>query len=212
MYVTNKLFEESRTDVLHALMKSYPLAALVTVGGSELHVSHIPMLLNAGDGSFGTLRGHVARANPIWRQFGAQFESLAIFQGPQTYITPSWYPSKHAHGKAVPTWNYAVVHARGRARAVDDAGWLLKHLGEMTGEHESRQDLPWKLSDAPAQYIDRLLEAIVGIEIPISMLSGTWKVSQNRLLADKLGVAAGLQSRDGDESRDMAALVMQHVT
>ena len=208
MYVPEH-FEENRTEVLHGLMRSHPLAALVTLGASELLVSHIPMLFDAGDGPFGTLRGHVARANPLWQQLGREIESVAIFQGPQTYITPSWYPSKHAHGKAVPTWNYAVVHAHGRARAVEDPVWLLSHLSAMTDEQESRQALPWKVSDAPSEYIDRMMQAIVGIELPVTTLRGSWKLSQNRPLADRLGVAAGLQSRDDGQSRSVAALVMQ---
>jgi transcriptional regulator len=134
---------------------------------------------------------------------------VAVFQGPQAYVSPSWYPSKHADGKAVPTWNYAVVHAHGVPRAIEDPQWLLQQLTLLTDQHESFQALPWKVSDAPRDFIDRLLGAIVGIEMPVTQLRGRWKVSQNRPLADRLGVAAGLQSRDGDEAQAMAALVMQ---
>lgn len=202
-------FEETRGEVLHGLMRTHPLAALVVPGGVELAVSHIPLLFDPAPGPHGTLRGHVARANPLWQQLGGPQPCLAIFQGPQAYVTPSWYPSKHAHGKAVPTWNYAVVHAHGPARAIEDPAWLLDHLSAMTDAQESRQALPWKITDAPKDYIDRLMQAIVGIEIAITSLRGSWKVSQNRPQADRLGVAAGLQARDDEASRQMAALVMQ---
>ena len=208
MYVP-KHFEEQRPEVLQALMKAHPLASLVTFDGAQLQASHVPLLLDPDTGPFGTLKGHVARANPLWQQFNNEVDTLAIFQGPQAYVSPSWYPSKHEHGKAVPTWDYAVVHARGRARAVEDAGWLLAFLGQLTDQAESRQAVPWKVSDAPPEYIERLLEAIVGIEIPITSIQGSWKLSQNRASADRLGVAAGLQSRGDATSRDVAELVMQ---
>lgn len=210
MYIPRQ-FEETRIDVLHRLMKAHPLAAFVVIGDSGLVVNHVPFLIDDTEGQFGTLRAHLPRANPVWRQFSGEAEAVAIFQGPESYITPSWYPSKHADGKAVPTWNYAVVHAHGHPRVVEDAQWLLSHLTELTDEHEAGQALPWKVSDAPKDYTDRLIEALVGIEIPISRICGKWKVSQNRPRADKLGVAAGLESRADDRSHAMAELVMQHV-
>lgn len=130
-----------------------------------------------------------------------------IFQGPQAYITPSWYPSKHAHGKAVPTWNYVVVHAHGIPRAIEDRDWLLQHVTQLTTTQESGQALPWKVSDAPSDYIEKLLSMIVGIEIPIEKLVGKWKVSQNRPIPDKLGTVAGLMARDDDNSRGIADLI-----
>lgn len=169
----------------------------------------MPFLIDPTCGEFGTLRGHIARANPMWHEFSDTFESVVIFQGPQSYISPGWYPSKFEHGKAVPTWNYAVVHAHGFPRIVEDAAWLLKHVTELTDLHEASQIAPWQVSDAPKDYIDRLLEMIVGIEIPISKLIGKWKVSQNRPVTDKLGIAAGLASFEDIESRKMATLVMQ---
>lgn len=209
MYIPRQ-FEETRLDVLHRLMKTHPLAAFVVHGESGLVVNHVPFLIDVADGQFGTLRAHIPRANPVWRQFLDTSEAVAIFQGPDAYITPSWYPSKHASGKAVPTWNYAVVHAHGRPRVIDDAQWLLRHLTELTDKHEAAQTLPWRVSDAPREYTERLIEALVGVEIPISRICGKWKVSQNRPLADRLGVAAGLESRTDGRSREMAGLVMQH--
>jgi transcriptional regulator len=211
MYVP-KHHEESDLAVLHALIRAHPLGTWVTQGDGELIANHIPFLLDPARGEYGTLTGHVARANRAWQSFSRSVDSIVVFQGPQTYITPSWYPSKHAHGKAVPTWNYAVVHAHGMPRAIEDPAWLLDHVSRLTASHEAGQALPWKVSDAPRDYIDRMLQNIVGIEIPITKLVGKWKVSQNRPEADRLGVVAGLLARGDAQSRQMAALVNEHVS
>ncbi len=211
MYVP-KHHEETDIAVLHALVRSHPLGAWVTHGDEELLANHIPFLLDSSQGEHGTLVGHVARANPIWQAFSTTVPSLVIFQGAETYITPSWYPSKHAHGKVVPTWNYAVVHAHGLPRAIEDHDWLLQHLTQLTDTHERGQALPWKVSDAPLDFTERLMDAIVGIEIPISKLSAKWKVSQNRPEPDKLGVVAGLLARGDEQSKEMAALVNKHAS
>lgn len=208
MYIP-KHFEETRIDVLHGLIKAHPFSALVISVDGELIVNHLPLLIYSDQGEFGTLRGHVARANPLWRHLDGATGAVAIFQGPQTYISPSWYPSKHADGKQVPTWNYAVTHAHGRPRIADDAEWLYAHLNDMTDEHESRQALPWKVADAPKDFTDKLLGAIVGIEMPIMRIEGKWKASQNRTRGDRLGVAAGLASKSDDQSQAMAEMVMQ---
>jgi transcriptional regulator len=211
MYVP-KHHEESDTSVLHALIRAQPLGTWVTPGDGVLLANHIPFLVDSTRGDYGTLIGHVARANPVWQAFSKTVDSVVAFQGPQTYITPSWYPSKHAHGKAVPTWNYAVVHAHGMPRAIEDGDWLMQHLNALTEVHEADQALPWKVADAPPEFTDKLLRMIVGIEIPIARLVGKWKVSQNRPEADKLGVIAGLIGRDDAQSKDMASLVGQHVS
>jgi transcriptional regulator len=205
-----KHHEESDLAVLHALIKAHPLGAWVIQSQGELVVNHIPLLLDATRGKYGTLVGHVARANPVWKSFSATSNSIVIFQGVESYISPSWYPSKHAHGKVVPTWNYAVVHAHGIPRAIEDRDWLLAHLTQMTNEHESKRALPWKVSDAPPDFIDRLMGAIVGFEIPIEKLVGKWKVDQDSPDADKLGVVAGLLGRGDPQSKEMAALVEKH--
>ncbi|CAN5177277.1 FMN-binding negative transcriptional regulator [soil metagenome] len=202
-----KHHEENRIEVLHGLMKSYPFGTIASLGHEGLLVNHMPFLLDPGSGEFGTLRCHVARANPVWQQFSDSVESIVIFQGPDAYVSPSWYPGKHEHGKAVPTWNYAVVHAHGLPRVINDAAWLLDHVTELSNTHEASQRLPWKVSDAPPDYIERMLEMIVGVEMPITSLVGKWKVSQNRPAADRDGVAAGLESRKDEQSRAMAALV-----
>jgi len=209
MYVP-KHHEETDLSVLHALIRAHPLGAWVTLADGELLANHVPFLLDAERGPYGTLVGHVARANPVWRAFSTQVDSVIVFQGAQTYITPSWYPSKHAHGQAVPTWNYAVVHARGRPRAIEDRDWLLQHVSGLTDEHEAAQALPWKVADAPKDYTQRLLGAIVGIEIPITRLIGKWKVSQNRPAADRAGVIAGLAQHGDATSQAMAELVRQY--
>jgi transcriptional regulator len=207
-----KHHEESDLAVLHALIKAHPLGAWVIQSEGELVVNHIPLLLDPTRGKYGTLVGHVARANPAWKSFSTTSNSIVIFQGAESYISPSWYPSKHAHGKVVPTWNYAVVHAHGIPRAIEDRDWLLAHLTQMTNEHESKRALPWKVSDAPQNFTDQLMQAIVGIEIPIGKLVGKWKVHQHRSDAEKLGVVAGLQGRGDSQSEDMAALVRMHIT
>jgi transcriptional regulator len=211
MYIP-KVHEETDIGVLHSLIRSHPLGTWVTQSDAELIANHLPFVVDTTRGEFGTLMCHVARANPVWQTHSRTMNSIVTFQGPQSYITPSWYPSKHAYGKAVPTWNYAVVHAQGIPRVIEDREWLLTHVTQLTDTHEAMQALPWKASDAPPEYIDKLLAAIVGIEIPVARLTGKWKASQNRSTADKLGVIAGLTTRGDPQSQDMAALVSRFVS
>lgn len=203
-------FKESRTQVLHDLIRARPLATFVICQDNETVVDHLPLMVCTGEGESSVLRGHIPRANPIWKSFdGKSKKALAVFQGPDSYVTPSWYPSKHPHGKAVPTWNFVVAHAHGYPLAVHDADWLLKHLNELTDWQESDRELPWQVSDAPEDYIDKMLAHIVGIEMPISELHGKWKVSQNRPQGDRLGVAAGLRRQADENSLAMESLVRQ---
>jgi transcriptional regulator len=204
-----KAHEITDTDTLHHLIQTHPFGSLVTLGKDGLTANHIPFLIDSGRGEHGTLRAHVARANPVWQNFSATTESLIIFQGLDAYISPTWYPSKHQTGKAVPTWNYAVVHAHGLLTVHEDPAWIFQLVSELTNIHESSQQLPWKVTDAPKDYIDKLLGAIVGIEIPITRLEGKWKMSQNRSDADRLGVAAGLQSKNTDASIAAADMVLK---
>jgi transcriptional regulator len=204
---TPKHHEETDRAVLHDLIRAYPLGTWVALCDDELVVNHVPFLLQPDRGPHGTLVCHVARANPVWQRFSKERSSIVSFQGADGYITPSWYPTKQAHGKAVPTWNYAVVHAHGVPHAIEDRAWLLSHVTQLTATHESGEPVPWKPSDAPAEYIDRMLEMIVGIEIPIDTLAGKWKVSQNRPHADKVGVVAGLEARGKIQDPAMATLV-----
>jgi transcriptional regulator len=183
-------FEETRLDALHALITAHPLGTLVTHGAAGLEADHIPfeIAVPTAAAPFGTLRAHVARANPLWRQAGA--EVLVVFQGPSAYVSPSLYAEKPASGKVVPTYNYAVVHAHGVLRAVEDPAWILALLGRLTAHHESARAAPWSVQDAPPAFIDTLLKAIVGIEIPLGRLQGKWKLSQNRPPEDQAAVAA----------------------
>lgn len=206
---TPDAFKEGRTEVLHELIRESPLATLIMPNLGEVVINHLPMVLRPGAANRGTLVGHVPKTNAVWELMNGERRAAAVFQGANAYITPSWYPSKHEHGRAVPTWNYAVVHVRGTPRAIDDAQWLLAHLEELTDTLESGQALPWKVSDAPQSFTDGMVGQLVGIEMPIDAIEGKWKVSQNRPHADQIGVIAGLKSRGDDESLAMAELVGQ---
>jgi transcriptional regulator len=184
-------FEQHDLAALHALMREHPLAALVSLGDRGLTADHLPLEFDATAGEHGTLFGHVARANPLWR-VAAGAPVLAVFGGPQAYVSPSWYPSKAATHKVVPTWNYTVVHAHGVLEAVEDAPWLRALVGRLTDHHEAARPTPWAVDDAPTDYVQQMLRAIVGIRIPVTRLVGKWKVSQNRSDADRQGVADGL--------------------
>lgn len=199
-------FAEERSEVLHALMREHPLATLVSHGTDGLAADHLPLHFVAGRGPHGSLVGHVARANPVWQR-AAEREVLAIFHGPQAYVTPSWYPGKREHGKAVPTWNYVVVHARGRLRAVDDADWLRRELDVLVDRHEAELPEPWRVADAPPEYIGKMLAAIVGIEIALTGITGKWKVSQNQPAENRAGVADGLRQRGTADAAQIADLV-----
>ena len=210
MYIP-KFNEDKDISVLHSLMRSKPLGIWSAIVDGKIVINHIPFVLHENRGDFGTLVGHVARTNTIWRDLPNNSNSAVVFQGDQAYITPSWYPSKHKHGKAVPTWNYVVVHAHGIPTAIEDPEWLLQHLNELTDIHESEQKLPWKVSDAPDDFIEQLSGAIVGIEIPIKQLTGKWKLGQNRPEPDQLGMIAGLISSENPESLGIASKLNQHV-
>jgi transcriptional regulator len=200
-------FEEARVEVLHDLIRTHPLAALVTMTPRGLDANHLPFEVDAEPAPFGTLRGHIARGNPLWREYAQDAEALVIFQGPGAYVTPSWYATKRETGKVVPTWNYAVVHAHGPLRVIDDRAWLRAFVERLTNRHEAGRDEPWKVTDAPPEFIETLLGAIIGLEIPIARLTGKWKVSQNRPAHDRSGVVEGLLSAGGDAATAMAELV-----
>lgn len=204
-----KHFEETRVDVLHGLIRAYPFGALVTQNPGALDANHIPFEVDPDPSPFGTLRGHVARANPVWRQTSPRAEALVIFQGPDTYISPSWYRTKRTTGKVVPTWNYAVVHAYGVPRFIDDRAWLRAFVEKLTVRHEAQRQEPWKVTDAPADYIDKQVGAVIGLEIPITRLMGKWKVSQNRSPDDRAGVVEGLLRDTQRSAQVMADMVRQ---
>lgn len=189
---TPRHFEETRLDVLHTLIAAHPLGALVHGSADGLDADHIPFEVDGPtpEAPFGILRAHVARANPLWRDAGAAV--MVLFQSPSAYVSPAFYEQKAETGKVVPTWNYAVVHAHGTLRAIEDRAWLLSLVERLTNRHEAGRAEPWKVSDAPPDYIEAMLNAIVGIEIRIDRIEGKWKTSQNRSTADQARVAAGL--------------------
>jgi transcriptional regulator len=198
---------EDRLEVQQALIRAHPLGTLVTMGASGLVANAIPFVIDPARGKFGTLQAHLARANNQWRDFDAKVDALVIFQGVESYITPSWYPTKQEHGKVVPTWNYAIVQASGPLHIIDDRDWLKTQVGALTATQEDRRDKPWAVSDAPATYVESQLKGIVGVEIPIVKIEGKWKVSQNRPDVDRRGVVEGLREKGDETSSAMADLV-----
>ena len=204
---TPEHFEEHDKENKFALMRSNPLATLVTLGTDGLNANHIPLLLVESPNTLGTLKGHIPRVNPLASGTPDDGEALAIFHGPSGYISPSWYASKREHGKVVPTWNYAVVHAYGKLRVVDDIVWVKSQIEELTTANESQFANPWKVSDAPSDYTGRLLRGLVGIELEISRLIGKNKASQNQPASNRAGVIEGLLSLNSSESDALAALV-----
>lgn len=210
MYV-NPRHRLTDRDTLFALMASHPLGAWVCHGSAGLVANHVPFLLDRSRGPFGTLIGHVSRANSVWRELGSASPSLLMFQGPQAYITPSWYPGKAEHGKVVPTWNYVVAHAHGVARAVEDRDWVFDMLRRLTERNEAPRSVPWSVSDAPAPFMERMMRAIVGIEITIDRLEGKLKASQDEEMPDRIGTVRGLREQACDTARAMAALVQEAI-
>jgi transcriptional regulator len=205
-------FEETRPEALRGLIAAHPLGALVTLGPDGLNANHIPFLFepDADEDGHGRLIGHVARNNQAWRdaQTAPDTESLVIFQGPSAYVSPNWYATKQETHRVVPTYNYAVVHVYGRVAVHEDAKWLRGVVGKLTKRFEAAQPLPWKMSDAPGEYMAEQLANIVGIEIPIARMVGKWKASQNRVPADREGAAAGLLSTGDPDAAVMADLVL----
>jgi transcriptional regulator len=198
---------EKRVSVMHALMVAQPLGTLVTLGASGLFASHIPLVLEDDGSPFGVLRGHISRANPQWKDLVPTVDALAMFAGQQHYISPNWYPGTKEHGREVPTWNYVVVHASGPLKVIEDHEWLLTNVEKLTNLHEAGSPVPWKVSDAPEDFIRSQLKGIVGLELPIQRLEGKWKVSQNRTEKERKGVIDGLATLNTPESRAMKALV-----
>jgi transcriptional regulator len=198
-------FREENLDTQHALIRAHPLGLLVTAGSSGLIANPVPFHLDSAASAKGVLKLHLARANAQWKDVRDGAPVLAVFQGADSYVTPSWYQTKRETGKVVPTWNYAIVQARGPARVVEDADWLLDQINAITAEHEGSRAAPWAVGDAPEDFIRAQLKGIVGIEIEIAEIEGKWKVSQNRPAADRQGVAEGLAQAPGQG--DMAELV-----
>ncbi|WP_374438558.1 FMN-binding negative transcriptional regulator [Pseudomonas panipatensis] len=203
MYLPSAFRQDDRAELLR-LIGETPLATLVTAGEQGLQASHLPLLLAADEGEQGTLYGHLARANPQWRELAAGAEAMLIFQGPDAYVSPSFYPSKAEHGKVVPTWNFIAVHAYGVAETIEDAPRLLQIVSRLTELHERERAQPWAVSDAPEDYVAGMLRAIVGFRLPIARLEGKWKLSQNRTAEDRAGVRQGLGASASSTDRALA--------
>jgi len=197
-----KHFAEDNVAEMHALMRAHPLATLISHGPDGLNANHIPLLLADAE-PYGTLQGHVARANPLWKAGNVAGEVLVVFQGDESYISPSGYATKAEHGKVVPTWNYATVHAYGELKVIEDPAWIFGQISALTATNEAALPQPWAVTDAPADYIEKMLGAIVGIEITINRLLGKWKVSQNQPAANQASLIAALE-KAGDP---MAGLI-----
>ena len=200
-------FDQPDRATQHALIRSHPLATLITHGPDGLTANLLPMLVDAGRGPHGTLRAHLARANPQVAQLAAGEQCLVVFQGPAHYISPNWYASKQDTHRVVPTWNFVMLQARGRPRLIDDSGWLRHLLDDLTRVHEAAQPQPWRVADAPPDFIEASMRAIVGLEIPLTSLEGKWKMSQNRPAADRRSVVSALRVLGGEQAEAVAALV-----
>lgn len=198
-------FRQDDLAKLHAQLQASPFALLTSAGATGVQASHLPLLLEPGEGEFGTLYGHFAQANPHWRDLQGGAEALAVFSGPDAYISPGWYPAKAEHGKVVPTWNYIAVHARGPVELIEEPERLLQIVSRLSDQHESGRERPWAVSDAPREYIDSMLRAIVGFALPIRRLEGKWKLGQNRSAADQAGVRDGLAASPSPGDRELAA-------
>ena len=202
-------FNEQRGELLRELIREHPLGALVTLTTEGLSANHVPFEFDAEPTPLGTLRCHVARANPIWRDFSPTVEALVIFQGPKAYVSPSFYPSKQVTGEVVPTYNYLTVHGYGAMKIIHDREWLRGLVTRLTSRFEAGRAAPWQVTDAPEKFIDKQLGAIVGIEIALTKLIGKWKVSQNRPIDDRKGVVEGLNERGDADSAAIAKWVME---
>lgn len=200
MYVPEP-FRQDDPETLHRFIQAYPFATLVTDAQGAPQATHLPLILEGG-----ILRGHMARGNPHWKTIAAGQPALAIFLGPHAYVSPQWYPGKKVDGKSVPTWNYAVIHAAGTIRVIEDADWLRAHVTALTDQQEAPFAEPWKVTDAPEDYVRKMLTAIVGVELAVTSLTGKWKLSQNRTAADHDGAREGLAALGG-ASADVAELM-----
>ncbi|WP_406239280.1 FMN-binding negative transcriptional regulator [Acetobacter orientalis] len=205
MYIPS-LFVESRPEELHRIISEYPLGILVTNRPAGLDADHLPFLLDVNRGLQGTLLAHVARANPVWQEVHNGEPVLVVFRGAEGYISPNWYPSKQETHRHVPTWNYVAVHAHGRIKVRDDEKFLRGVVGRLTRTHEADQPRPWRMGDAPTDYMSDMLTQIVGIEIELTRIEGKFKLSQNRAAQDFESTVQALENR----GRVDLAQAMQH--
>jgi len=207
MYVPSH-FKEAETEKLQQYIRDYSFGILVVADAAGIEANHIPFYLITGSsGRLGYLHCHLARSNTVWERMNSGSRALAVFQGPNAYVSPSWYPTKKETGRVVPTWNYLAIHAEGTARIIQDPEWLRRHLVQLTDENESRVGTRWSVNDAPQEFTDRLIESIVGVEIEITALTGKLKASQNQPERNRIGVKTGLEEVEGTNSREMAKFI-----
>jgi len=205
-----RTFKQADNDKLKALIVKYPLATLISYSDAGLEANHIPFIFDSSQG-VDVLQGHVAKANKVWKTLSDNADVLLVFHGPNGYISPNHYPTKQRTGRAVPTWNYVAVHVKGSMRCIHDDSWILNHITNLSDHHEAEQPNPWSINDAPAEYIQKMLPAIVGLELDIVSITGQWKVSQNQPHENQLGVVSGLVEEGSFESLAMADLVGQYI-
>ena len=201
-----KQFSQNDPEKLKALIRDYPLATLITHSDSGLEANQIPFILNQANNKQ-VLQGHLAKANPLWKTINNYSEVLVVFHGPDCYISPNYYPSKQQDGKAVPTWNYVSVQVKGVMSYIEDKDWNRQMINKLTDQHEAGQPSPWTVDDAPSAFTDKMLKAIVGIEIEVLSMMGKWKVSQNQSRQNQQGVIAALSQRCDSHSQAMATIV-----
>lgn len=207
MYVPDH-FKEEDQEKLKQHIRDYSFGLFVIADDEGVEANHVPFYLSSGsDNSLGYLQCHLARNNPVWQRIQSGVRVLAIFQGPDAYVSPSWYPSKAETGRVVPTWNYLAVHAQGSAQIIQDSSWLKHHLDQLTNQHEGQMVTPWSVDDAPTDFTDRLVQAIVGVEIKIETLTGKLKASQNQPEKNRVGVKAALEAGEGAQNLAMAKLI-----
>jgi len=202
-----KSFQQDNVDEMKAMMKAYPLASLVTTGQHGTQANHIPLILKEVAVGEHVLWGHLAKANPLWQELDNSASVLAIFHGPNGYVSPNYYPTKQEHGKVVPTWNYVAVHVRGELAFIHEDEWKLEMLNMLTQQHESQQKDPWSVSDAPKEFTQSLLGAIVGFEIKVTAIDGKWKAGQNQPNKNRQGTIDGLSVSQNPADRKMAEVM-----
>ncbi len=207
MYVPEH-FREHRVECIEAVIRDHPLATIVVFVEDRFEANHIPLILYGNEHNAKVLQGHVARSNSLATYARQAASYLAVFQGGSAYISPNWYPSKKEHGKVVPTWNYVAVHVHGRMRAVDDVAWIRDQMDRLTQQQESRFEVPWSIDDAPTEYVQRMAQGVVGIELSIERIEAKWKTSQNQTTENRTGVIEALSHSSRDSDRHMAEIVM----
>jgi transcriptional regulator len=208
---TPKNFEQNDSDQLTALITTYPFATLITYSESGLEANHIPFLLNTSIGKY-VLQGHIAKSNPLWKDLQDQAEVLLVFHGPNTYISPNYYPTKKDSAKVVPTWNYVTVHVKGVMSYIHDDTWKMDMITRLTQQHESEQTTPWAVTDAPEDFTQKMLSAIVGIEITVVSMQGKWKLSQNQPEKNQRGVVTGLSEKPDSDAQIMAQMINNNMS